>query len=56
MHHISQDTQLLSFCDFQPDKIANMLPHSGMAAQTLKGAALVLVGSGRQCSVEERDK
>ena len=46
IYHISQDTKLLSLCDFQADKIANVLPHSRMAAQALKGAALHRVGSG----------
>ena len=56
LHHILQDTKLLCFCDFQANKIAHVLPYTGMAAHALKGAALDRVGSGRQCSVEERDQ
>ena len=55
-HHLMQDAKLLSLCDFQPNIVANMLPHPGMAAQALMGAALVLVGSGRQRSEEKRDQ
>ena len=55
IHHILQNAKLLLFCHFQPDKVANVLPDSGLAAQALKGAALDRVGSGRQRSTEERD-
>ena len=54
VHHIPQETKLLCLCDFQPNKVANVLPDSRMTAQALKkGAALVLIGSGRQRTEEE---
>ena len=56
IHHTSQDAKVLSLCDFQPDKVANVLPDSRLAAQALKDAALVLIGSGWQHSEEERDQ
>ena len=57
-HHInqtSQDAKMLSFRDFEPDKVANVLPDTGMAVQALNGTTLVLVGSGWQRSTQERD-
>ena len=47
---------MLHFRDFQPDKVANVLPDSGMAAQALKDAASVLAWSGRRRPEEEVDK
>ena len=47
---------MLPFCDFQSNKVGNVLPDSSMAAQALQGAALVLVGSGWQRSEEEHDQ
>ena len=47
---------MLFFRDFQSKKVTNVLPRSGKAAQALKGAALVFVGSGRQRSEEEHDQ
>ena len=55
INHTSQDTELLSLCNFPPNKIANVLPHPGMAAQALKGAALHRVVSRWQRSAEERE-
>jgi len=52
-YHVPQDAKVLSFCNFQPNKVSNVLPHTGMAAQALKGAALVFAGSGWQRSEEE---
>jgi len=51
IHHIPQDTKLLAFRDFQPNKVANVLPHAGVATEVLKrGAALFDIGGGRQRS------
>ena len=56
IHYIPQDTKLLAFRDFQADKVANVLPHAGVATEALEGNAdLFVVGGGRQRSEEEHD-
>jgi len=47
---------MLSFRDFQPNKVANVLQDSGMPAKALKDAALLLAGRGWQRSEEEHDQ
>ena len=46
---------MLPLRDLQPNKIANVLPDSGMDAEALEGAGLVLVEGGWQRSTKEHD-
>ena len=56
IHHTSQDAEVLPFRNFQPDKVGNVPPDTGMAAQALKDAALGCAGSRRKRSTKEGDQ
>ena len=54
--HILQDAKVLPLSNFQPNKVGNVLPHTGMAAEALRGAApFRVIRSWWKRPAEERD-